>query len=340
MIFNMRKIASLLITTTLCVVLVVPTNLFASEGITVRPFLFDETLTARDQVTRTVVLRSDYDYRKSTIYATVNEITVDAVGEIREFVSPVMTDRTNTVTSWIEVTRGRIEVMPKETVEIPVTVRTHPNAEPGEYHLFIGFVEAPNRPQAEAIALAGKASGVIMKVTIADKRQDSLRISRFLIDRFITTDDKRSISIEVENVGDLPSAPSGEIIFYDARGIEVTSVPVNTTAQSVAPGESITLTSEVPIGNDLGKYKANVLLRYGERQQASLHDTAFFYMMPLHLLLLLFGAILLVAIVIALLFRRAFRETEDDDDCQEVTMYVRDGHDPNPQDHDIDLKNN
>ena len=179
-----------------------------------------------------------------------------------------------------------------------------------------------------------------MKVTIADKRQDSLRISRFLIDRFITTDSRRSIAIEVENVGDLPSAPSGEIIFYDARGIEVMSVPVNTDAQSVSPGESITLTSEVPIGSDLGKYKANVLLRYGERQQASLHDTAFFYMMPLHLLLLLFGAILLVTIVIALLFRRAFADGEDEDDCQEVTMYVRDGHDPNPQDHDIDLKNN
>lgn len=336
----MRKIASLLTTFTLALLLVLPTSLYAAEGITVRPFLFDETLTARDQVTRTVVLRSDYEYRKSTVYATVNEITVDAVGEIKEFVSPVMTDRTNTVTSWIEVTRGRIEVLPGETVEVPVTVRTHPFAEPGEYHLFIGFVESPNRPQAEAKALAGNATGVIMKVTIADKRQDSLRISRFLIDRFITNDDNRSISIEIENVGDLPSAPTGEIIFYDARGIEVTSVPVNTDSESVSPGESITLTSEVPLDDDLGKYKANVLLRYGDRQQASLHDTAFFYMMPLHLLLLLFGAILLVAIVIALLFRRAFAEGEDEDDCQEVAMYVRDGHDPNPKDHDIDLKNN
>jgi len=337
----MRKILLPSITCLLIFFFVIPSSVQAESGITVRPFLFDETLTARDQITRTVVIRSNYDYRKAVLYATVNEITVDTVGEIKEFISPVMTDRTNTVTSWIEVTRGRIEIMPGgNSVEVPVTIRTHPNAAPGEYHVFIGFVEAPNRPQAEAIALAGNASGVLMKITIADKRLDTLRISRFLVDRFITNEDKRTISVEVDNVGDVTSVPVGEIIFYDSRGIEVTSVKVNEENKEVAPGESIILNGTVPLENDLGKYKANVVLRYGERQQASLHDTAFFYLMPTHLLLFVFGGILLVAIMISLLFRKAFADSDDDDDCHDVTMYVRDGHEPKPQDHDINLKNN
>jgi len=313
-----------------------PVFALASE-ITIRPFLIDETLMPREQVQNVVTLKSSYDYRKAVLYATVNEITIDAAGEVKEFISPVMTDRTNTVTSWIEVNRGRIEIPFGEAVEVPITIRLHPNAEPGEYHAFIGFVEASNRDIAEQIALEGKAQGVVIKVTVPDQRDDTMRISSFSIERFITGEDGRTIAIEVENTGDISSAPMGEIIFYDSRGIEVTSVPINQEAKAVAPGETVTLVGEVPFNNDLGRYKANLSLRYGLDQRASLYDTTFFYFMPWHLLLLIFAGILLVTIVLALLFRRAFTVHHDDDDCQEVTLYVRDGHEPNPKDHDIDL---
>lgn len=317
-----------------------PAGVFASE-ITIRPFLIDETLQPRDSVTKTITLTNKYESRKAVLYATVNEITVGAEGEIKEFISPVMTDRTNTVTSWIEIGRGRIELKPGETIEVPITLSIHPYAKPGEYHVFVGFVEASKRYEAEAQAMAGDANGVIVKITIADKREDSMRISSFVVDRFVTGDDNRTINIEVENMGDLPSAPTGEIIFYDSRGVEVTSVPVNMNGEVIAPGESAVLKSSVPLDDSLGRFKANVSLQYGENQRASLFDTAFFYMMPMHLLLLVFGGILFIALMVALLFRRSFvNDYHDNDDGDEVTMFVRDGHDAQPQDHDIDLKNN
>lgn len=314
-------------------------NLTLASEINIRPFLIDETLTARETLEKNITIKSDYTERKAVLYATVNEITLDDKGEIKEFVSPIMTDRTNTVASWIEITRGRIEVLPNESVEIPLNVRVHPYAEPGEYQVFIGFVEAANRPKAEEIAMAGDANGVIVKITVADEREDSLRISGFLINRFITGDEKREIDIEVENVGDLASAPTGEIIFYDSRGIEITSVPVNESGAVVAPGEKVTLTSKVPLEGDLGRFKANVSLKYGENQSALLHDTTFFYMMPLHLILALFGGILVVTLLVTLLFRRVFlTHDEDDEKIYEVRMYVRDGHEAEPKDHDINLK--
>lgn len=314
-----------------------PASVLASE-ITVRPFLIDETLHPRDSVTKTITLSNKYPTRKAVLYATVNEITVDTTGEIKEFISPVMTDRTNTVTSWIEISRGRIELAPGEVNEVPIVINIHPYAKPGTYHVFIGIVEASKRYEAEAKAMAGDADGVIVKITIADEREDSMRISSFMVDRFVTGDDSRSIDIEVENMGDLPSAPTGEIIFYDSRGVEVTSVPVNTEGEVIAPGDTITLKSAVPLDSSLGRFKANVSLNYGENQRAALYDTASFYMMPIHLLLVVFGGILLIAIFVALLFRRSFAG-EYHDDGDEVTMFVRDGHEAQPQDHDIDLKN-
>jgi len=324
----------------LAILILSPVFVSASE-INIRPFLIDETLAPRDSVQKLVTLTNDYDFRKAVLYATVNEITVDSTGEIKEFTSPAMVDRTTSVTSWIEISRGRIEIPAGEVREIPMLIKVHPFAQPGEYHVFVGFVQAPNRPKAEAIALVGDAKGVIVKVTVADQRVDGLRISSFLIDRFVTGENRRSIEIAVENTGDMVSSPMGEIIFYDSRGVEKTSIPINAQGVSVAPGETLTLRSAVPLSNDLGRYKANVSLRYGDNQAAALFDTTMFYLMPLHTLLLVFAVILVITLFVALLIRRSFTADQDDDDhdYDEVAMYVRDGHEPNPYDHDIDLKN-
>lgn len=313
---------------------------FASEY-TVRPFLFDEIVNPRDVITETVLLTNDSEYRKYIVYATVNEISVDKEGEIKKFVSPVMTDRSNTITSWIEVTRGRIEIPPGESREVPVTFRINHDAEPGEYHAFIGFVPAPNKPEAQRIALNGEADGVVVKITVADQRKDNLRIDSFLIDRFVTDDDGRNIEIVVENSGDLPSAPNGEIIFYDSKGVEVDSLMVNEDESIVvAPGETKTITATLPLGDELGRFKANINLKYGKNQSAALFDTTTFYMMPIHLLLMIFGAILIVALFVAYLFKRTFINDDYDDGYgDEVALYVREGHDAKPMDHDIDLKN-
>ncbi|MCB9810204.1 hypothetical protein H6781_01230 [Candidatus Nomurabacteria bacterium] len=317
-----------------------PASLTFAGEFTVRPFLIDVTAEPRETITETVQLTNDSEYRKYVVYATVNEISVDKEGEIKEFVSPVMTDRTNTVTSWIEVKRGRIEIEPGQKAEIPVVLRVNPFAEPGEYHAFIGFVPAPNRPKAESIAMSGEADGVVIKITVEDKREDSMKISGFIINRFITDDSKREVDVVIENTGDLPSAPMGEIIFYDSTGVEIDSAPFNSDGVVIAPGETATLKGFVPVDKTLGRFKANLSLKYGENQRASLYDTTTFFLMPLNLLLLIFGGILLGAIIVALLFRKAFiTPNTDADDGDAVTMYVKEGHEPNPQDHDIDLKN-
>ena len=107
----------------------------------------------------------------------------------------------------------------------------------------------------------------------------------------------------------------------------------------VPPGETVQLTSQIPLDNTLGRFKANVSLNYGESQKASLFDTTYFYLMPARILFILFGGVLFVALFSVLLLRRAFARQEVEDDYHDVLVYVRDGHEPRPMDHDIDLKN-
>jgi hypothetical protein len=330
-------IYSSLVKYTFLLLLVLLPFLVSSNEINIRPFLIDESLPPRGESQNLVTLENEYENRNAVIFATVNEISLDGQGDVKEFISPVATDRTNTVTSWIEVTRGRIEIPPGETREVPITIKTHPYAEPGVYHAFIGFVEAKNRPTAENIAMAGDARGVVLKITVEDSRTNSLKINSFRINRFITGDDKKNIDIEIENQGDLPSAPVGEIIFYDSKGVEINSVSVE--SDEIKPGETGVVQANIPMGNELGRFKANLSLRYGENQSAALFDTSFFYLMPTHMMVIIFISILAIALLVVFLLRRSIVTDEIDDSFGDVTMYVKDGHEANPQDHDIDLKN-
>jgi hypothetical protein len=294
-------------------------------------------MVARESAQETIKLVSSYETRNAVLYATVNEITVGADGEVKEFMSPVMTDRTNTVTSWIDISRGRIVIPSGETAEIPLGIKVHPFAQPGEYHVFIGFVEASKRSTAEAVALRGDADGVVVKITVADEREDSMRITSMTVDRFVTRDNEKEVLITVENAGDIASAPQGELIYYDSRGREVMAVSVNSDGERVAPNSTKTFSALIPMDTQLGRFKANVNLEYGENQRANLYDTTSFILLPLPYLIALAGLLFSLMIILFILLRRSQRMAIVDEEGDSVTMFVRDGHAANPKDHDIDL---
>jgi len=326
------------ITTFLCfIILFSGASLVSAEEITVRPFLIDTTMVPRESQVDTIVISNPNANRKAIAYATVNEISVDTEGEIKEFMPAVTSNRTTSVTSWISVSRGRIEIDPGSKVEIPLEIKIHPFAEPGEYHVLVGFVEASKRYQAEAIAMAGEAEGVIVKITVADEKVESMRISSMVVDRFVTDVDKQQVAITIENAGDTRSARSGEIVFYDSRGREIAAGIVNADQESVFPGESATFMATIPTDHDLGRVKANVNLSYGNKQQASLYDSTYFYMVPLPLLITAIALFALVLFIIILLLRRNIAQSSTVEEGGDVLMYVKDGHNPNPKDHDIDL---
>jgi len=318
---------------------VMPLGVKAAE-FEVTPLLIDVETEARDIITKDITITNTSD-AVLTIYTTVNEVAVDTTGEVKEFISPVMDDRTSSITSWIEITRGRIELQPDETKVIPVTLRVSPYAKPGEYHAFVGFVRTTKRPEADRIALAGEAKGVILKATLKEKTNDALHIDTFLIDRFILNDNQRTVVIDVKNEGDAELRPQGEIIFYNSRGEEVSSVPVNSQAEPVAAGEVKHLRVEVPLRNELGRFKANIRLNYGSNQQALVFDTTQFFMIPPAMAVGIVIAIIVFSVLVTYLIRRAFYdELHEDDEGNSVPLYVRNDREHVDKDHDITLTKN
>lgn len=312
---------------------------FAAD-LLVNPLLIDEDMQTRDVITKDIVVTNKASYRL-VFFPTVNEIELDTSGKVKEFISPSMTDQTDTVTSWLEIVRGRQEINPGASSTIPLTIRIHPYAKPGIYFAFVGMVPADNQPEAQAKAMRGDADGTIIKITIQDKKSDLLRISSFLLDRFIFLSSHRDISIEVENKGDTDSIPKGEIIFYNSRGEEVSSVKVNDENISIPPNETRSLKAQIPFSDKLGRFKANVKLDYGARDKVSIFDTAQFFMIPFKIMIAIVVLIVLLSFVVTRLLHRAFYdELHDEDDGKPVALYVRNDREHETKDHDIHIKKN
>lgn len=306
--------------------------------ISVHPLLLDLELESREVVTHNISLTNDSD-TKISVYATVNEIAIDADGEIKQFISPVMTDRTETITSWVEIVRGRIELEPRETKTVPLTVRMHPQTKPGEYHAFISFIPEKKRPAAEEIALRGNAEGLILKISLNEIRNEQLRISTLQVSRLIIKENQRTMSIEVENSGESDAVPTGEIIFYNGRGEEIASAQVNEQRVVVPSKTKTSLLVTVPFFNELGRFKANVTLQYGGNNKSSTFDTVQFFMLPYKMAAILVFVIILCSLFVTYLLRRVFRdELEFDEDGKDIPLYIRNDREHLDKDHDIHVK--
>jgi hypothetical protein len=311
-------------------------HVHAAPQYSVAPLIIDESLEARDIVTREITI-THTGGEPATLYPSVNNISLKEGGVIEEFLAPVDSDRTASLAAWIELNRSGIDMQPGETKTIPITFRINGNVAPGEYHAFIGFGYGRNRDEAEAQVKAGRAPGTVINVTIADKSFSLLKIASFVVDRFVTRAENQAAVYTFQNPGEEALTPKGDIIIYNQRGAEVATLPVNSEGISVPPGGTHVFTAQVPVKGLFGKYKAFLSVEYGSTQRGSVQDTSFFYIIPWKFVLLVcMGIAVIVAYLAWHAHRRYFDDTVDDDHDQ-LLVRVRDGA-SEPKEHDLHIK--
>jgi hypothetical protein len=304
-------------------------------ALTASPLILDETVSPRDIFERTVIISNDTGM-PIRVFPSVNQIALDEGGSIKEFIPASVGDRATSVTSWMSFPRGRLELPPGASTTLTIAFSINPNAAPGLYHAFIGLGSGSNRDEAEAMVMRGTAPGVIVRVSVADTSVEALRLTRFTVNRLVVQEGSDAVSYALTNPGDVPLVPTGEVIVYNARGEEVATIPLNEGARSIAPGETVELTAPVSAAGLFGRYKAFLSLEYGEGQ-ATVHDTAFFYVAPWHYLLTLFGGLFLCTLGMVFWWRRTLFPADEDRHDGHVTLHVRPGKTRNEHNHDITL---
>lgn len=290
---------------------------------TVSPLVIDEKLKPRDIITRTITL-TNTGSQPITAFPTVNNISVTDGGKIQEFFPPVLSDRTASLASWIEIRRLGINIKPGESYDFEVILRITPQPKPGTYHAFIGFGYGRIRADAEAQVESGQAPGTVISVTIADKKNILLKLSGFIVDRFVTKVDNQAAVYTFKNPGEEALTPTGEIILYDSKGKEVSALSVNDEKIQIPPGGEHVFTASVPVDGLFGKYKAFLSVTYGDSQQGSVQDTSFFYVFPLTKILIVLGVVLLCTIFGAWYFHKRYFDDDTDDSGDRLSFHVRD----------------
>jgi hypothetical protein len=301
----------------------------------ITPLILEHNIEPRDNFEETIKITNTTS-RPLRLFPTVNAISLGENNEIQTFIPASMGDTTTSVTSWLEITRARLELAPGETIKVPLTVKVNPNVEPGEYYAFIGFAEGSKRDEAEAKVLQGTAPGTIVRLSLVEKRSEYLRLERFAVDRFITHVGNEEVVYALENVGGLPVKPTGEIIFYNGSGVELAAISVNQDQKTIAPGSIETFTQTLPPLGVIGRHKAFLNIEYGTSERANVYDTVYFNILPLRFLVSAFVLLLTVAIALAYYYHQTRLRYFDHDEA--VAVYVRQGITGVKKDHDINLK--
>lgn len=311
-----------------------------ASSFSVTPLIIDIDAEARDSFVHSLTLTS-HDSRPQRLFASVHEITVGDTSEIKSFVPASMSDRAVSITSWIEISRGRIDLKPEEATEIPLTIRVNHNTPPGLYHALVSFSHGVNRDEAEAKVLTGQGTGVLLRISVGGKQEAFLKLVSFTTDRFSLSSDTGLITYTLENTGDVPLSPKGDVIIYDSRGKELTVVTLDDShTEQILPGQKLTFTKDLPFINRLGKNKAFLSLEYGSDQRAALYDTNFYYSIPWFYLVAIMVLLLTVLVGLLLLFRRGAASGAYDDhvDVHDVPLFVGKVREHSEYEHDINLK--
>lgn len=310
-------------------------SLAYAADFTVSPKIVDLTLVRRDESQQTVVVENTSG-GPLTVFPFVNNVTVGVSGGVEQFLPPSMSDRSATLSSWIEISRSGIDLKAGEKKEIPLTIHVNPTAAPGTYHALVSYARGGNATEAEQVFNNGDAPAVMVNVTVPDNQSEELSLSRFFVKKFVTGTNDSDVQYLVNNPGDKPITPEGDIIFYDQRGEEVGSIPINPNKETVESGATRTFTAAVPTKGLLGKYKAYMAMHYGENQ-ANIYDTVYFYVLPWKKVLVIFIVFILCALGLSLYAHHRYMKRHPDDDDDADHLYVEVNTSPSAKYHDRDI---
>ena len=321
-------------------VFLMQSEVYAASTFAVAPIFIDQTAEERDIFTHEITLTNLSD-KPTRIYASVNEVNVADNTKILDFVPASMSDRTSSVTSWLEITRARLELPGSGELKVSLKIKINPKAVPGIYYAYIGFASGANVDEIEQKIKSGQGNGTILKISIADDSKEQISLVSFRADRFSYNDTDSKLTLIMENTGDVPLAPNGEVIIYNTKGTELSTVPVNEEGKIINPGERVEFSKTLPFVNSLGKNKAYLSLNYGVKNQASVFDTTFYYSVPWFYIAAFFFFLMTLFIVISLLIKRQFNSGAEtlEHGVYELPLFVKQSHDHNKFDHDLDLKN-
>lgn len=254
----------------------IPTLAAPGSVFSVSPLIFDEKAQPRDILKESIGVMNNSSERSINLYAFVNN--VDPSAGMEGFQSPSEADLGKSLANWIEISRGAVDLMPGEKRQIPLLIQINLRAAPGVYHAFVSFAEGSTRDEAERKIKEGIS--IAINVEILDDAKEALELKSFVSANTFVTGEKASFKYDIQNIGNRPLSPKGQVRIFNRSGEEVATLDVNQQGMSLDPNISGQLASAWDAGSRFGRYKAMLDVEYGNKTRGTLQDTVFFWLIP------------------------------------------------------------
>ena len=275
----------------------------SSSELTITPVVIDEKAKARDILSESISITNTSD-RTLTLYPSVNDVQPQD-GTQPFSAAQNAQQASDSLSNWIELSRGVVELGPGEAKTIPFVIRVSPSAVPGMFHAVISFADGSTRDAAGANGPLAQAD---VNVDIQANVKELLQLSSFTTDNVVFSGDDVLFKYQLQNIGNQDLDPKGDILIYDRRGEEVASIDVNNEGKIVTPDQVTQLASVWAGASGFGQYKAVLDVTYGSSQTASVQDTVFFWVIPWKTLLAVTTAGLIAIIFFALYAHRILEQ--------------------------------
>lgn len=298
----------------------------AAPVATVEPSVIDEKGLARDIFEKEITVKNT-SVNRIALYAVVNDIS-EANGVLPSLEAG-LADRTKSLTSWIDFTRGEIVLLPGETKKVPLKIKVSPDTKPGDYHAQIALAPGNNRPLAEGAAQAGDVPKIFINISIKEHIVEKLESNLFRNQRNINFNGSVDFVTSLVNIGNRELQPGGEIAIFNRNGAEIASLAVNPEGKVINPSGNHTFESSWKTKNELGKYRARLNVKYGNTSAESFQDTIYFWVIPSWILIIIGCIIGLLVLLILYFFFKLLRNNK---------VVVEESVEPE-RSHIIDLKN-
>jgi hypothetical protein len=297
----------------------------AASALTLAPPSFDLSLDPGGApVVRTIKLMNDAP-QPVTVYPDVLNFTFkegDESSGLPVFYPAGETKTGRELAPWMNISKKPITLLSGERVSIDVTVTAPKDGQPGSHFGAVIFKDAPASAEGGVGLVSG--AGVLLLARVSGNVVESLRISQFGGGATVYSHLPIDFKLRVENAGTAHLRPFGEIRVTNVFGRQVAALAVNEGGtKSVLPGsarrfEVSWARQKLAEGASeyarqwqhfaFGRYKATLLLHYGESTQTVGAGDAF-WVVPWMALLTIFGGAMLLIKLLSMILQRLHRKT-------------------------------
>lgn len=212
------------------------------------------------------------------------------------------TNSAGTLVDWITVPQGALDIPGEQTREVPLTISIPVDAAPGGHSaaILIGNRSPEGVRDENQVAVTSSIASLIF-VTVAGDVIEKGRIRDFATERTIYDTAEARFSLRFENQGNVHLQPQGDITIYNMFGKVRGRITVNQKSHfgNVLP-ESVRKFSfswKSDVGTwDIGRYRAEATLGYGNDSKQFALATTYFYYLPIVPLIEFVGGALVLLI--------------------------------------------